>query len=217
MDQHALEMTRKLADGLLDLGPSHSRILLRVLRKLAEGQAVTKAQVGQITSEEGLAADETEEFLAARAERDPQGAIVGIAGLSLNSHPHRLILNGKRFSTWCAEDSLFLPYLLDQEGVVVSRSPESGKAVRLRVAPDGVKEVTPASAVISIALVDPEREHLSSVEAVWNVFCRHVHFFASQEEAEVWTARRDDIAVVTVEEGFDLGRRLWSRVMSYSR
>ena len=217
MNLHAgAEMARKLAEGLLDLGPARSRLLLKVLRKLAEGLPVTQAEVGQITAEVGMAPGEAEDFLAGRSERDQERAIVGIAGLSLNKHPHRFMVDGRRLSTWCAEDALFLPSLLGREAVIVSRSPGSGQAVRLKVGPDGVKEVTPGGAVISLALVDPERDDMSSVEAIWNVFCRHVHFFATREEAERWSAGREEIAIVSVQEGFDVGQRLWSRVLSYA-
>ncbi len=56
---------------------------------------------------------------------------------------------------------------------------------------------------------------MASVEAIWNAFCYHVHFFASREEAEGWAAGRDDIAILTVEEGFELGRQLSSGLLAY--
>ena len=69
--------------------------------------------------------------------------------------------------------------------------------------------------MISLALVDPEQEDMGSVEAIWNAFCRHIHFFATREEAEVWVNGREGIAVVTVEEGFSVGRQLWSNTLRY--
>lgn len=218
MDDHqrATEMARRLAEGLLDYGPGLSKLLLRLVRKLSEGRPLTENQVRQMIEDLGIGQTEALEFVRAKAERNREGAIVGIAGLSLNKHPHRFTVDGVRLSTWCAEDTLFLPYLLGKEAKVVSRSPVSGDTIRLRIGPDEVKEVAPPGTVISLVLVDPAQEDMSSVEAVWNVFCRHVHFFTSREEAEGWANGRDGIAVVTVEEGLSIGRVLWSRVIPYA-
>jgi len=216
-DHHrAIDMAERLAEGLLDYGPALSRFLLKIVRRLSEGRPLTENQVRQMIGDLGIEQSEALGFLSAKAERNSEGAIVGIAGLSLNKHPHRLILDGVRLSAWCAEDTLFLPYLLGKEAQVLSRSPASGEVIRLRVAPDGVREVAPSGTVISLVLVDPERDDMSSVEAIWNVFCRHVHFFATREEAERWSAGREEIAIVSVQEGFEVGQRLWSRVLSYA-
>jgi len=214
-DPRVAQMVTALADHVLDYGADASRLLLRILRGLAKGHPVTREQVSQISAELGMDRLEAEGFLLDKTERDKEEAIVGIAGLSLNKHPHRFIVDGVRLSTWCAEDALFLPHLLEKEARVVSRSPVSGEIVRLRVGPDGVKEVAPSGAVISLALVDPEQENMSSVQAIWNAFCRHIHFFATREEAEVWVNGREGIAIVTVEEGFSVGSQLWSKTLRY--
>lgn len=212
-DTRVEKMMTAMADQVLNYGPDASRLLVRILRGLAEGRPVTTDQVRHICNEVGMGAAEAEEFLRGKTERDGEDAIIGIAGLSLNKHPHRFVVDGVRLSTWCAEDTLFLPYLLGKQAQVVSRSPVSGEIIRVRVGPEAVNEVVPPGAVISLVLVDPEQEEMSSVEAIWNVFCRHVHFFASREEAENWADGRDGIAVVTVEEGFAIGRELWSKVL----
>ena len=69
--------------------------------------------------------------------------------------------------------------------------------------------------MVSLVLVDPSREHLASVEAIWSAFCRHVHFFATRDEAERWASGtgRDDIAILSVEEGFAWQRPIWSEVL----
>ncbi len=61
-------------------------------------------------------------------------------------------------------------------------------------------------------LVDPSREKMASVQAIWSTFCEHVHFFATREEGEQWADGRDDIVLLTVEEGFAWGRQVWSGV-----
>ncbi len=212
----AADMTAKLtrAGGVLDYGPERSRLLVRVLRTLALGRPVTGRDVDGLAAEAGVAPDEAQVFLRAVTERDGTDRIIGVLGLSLGEHPHRFAVNGQRLSTWCAEDTLFLPALLGQTASVESISPVSREPVRLVIGPDGVQAVSPAGAVVSIALVDPDQTAFGSVEAIWMTFCRHIHFFASREEAERWATGRRDIAILTVDEGHRMGRQLADRFLA---
>ncbi len=121
----ATEMARKLTNrgGLLDYGPELSRFLLEILRSLANGRPVSVEQVDQIVADIGIARDEADQFLRQISERDADDSIVGIMGLSLNDHPHQFNVNATRMSTWCAEDTLFLPAMLKQTATIVSESP----------------------------------------------------------------------------------------------
>ncbi|HKZ85216.1 MAG TPA: DUF3237 family protein [Anaerolineae bacterium] len=169
-----------------------------------------------MTADIGISRDEAHPFLREITERDGADNIVGIMGLSLNDHPHRLYVNGVSLSAWCAEDTLFLPSLLQQTATVESYSPLSKQKVRLTVSPERVENVSPTSAVVSMVIVDPTREDMASVEAIWNTFCEHIHFFASQAEAERWAAGRDGIVILSVDDGFELGRQVWARVLLYA-
>ena len=214
--RRAAEMTAKLtrAGGVLDYGPERSRLLVRVLRSLARGRPVTQTDIDRLAHEAGLAPDGAQAFLREVTERDGSDRIIGVLGLSLGEHPHRFSVNGQPMATWCAEDTLFLPALLGQTATVESTSPVSQAPVRLTVGPDGVQRVSPAGAVVSIALVDPDQTAFGSVEAIWMAFCRHVHFFASRDEAERWAAGRGDIAILTPEEGHRIGRELTDRFVA---
>jgi len=44
-------------------------------------------------------------------------------------------------------------------------------------------------------------------------FCRNIHFFTTREEAVRWAAGRDDIAILTPDEGYQLGRQLTRRFL----
>src|SRR5713101_652642 len=134
-------MAQKMAEGLLDYGPGHSRLLLRVMRRLAKGHPVTRGEVEEIVAELGLARDDAQPFLRKVTERNAQGQIVGIMGLSLNDYPHRVQVDGVALSAWCAEDTLFLPAMLQQTVTVESPSPISKEKVRLTVSPQGVEAV----------------------------------------------------------------------------
>ncbi len=206
-------MARHLQERLLEYGPGHLRLLVRVMRELAHGRPLTAEQVNRIIADLGIVPDAAHQFLREVTEQDAREQIVGAMGLSLQGHPHRLSVNGVPLSAWCAEDTLFLPAILQQTAVIESPSPVSGRPIRLRVSPERVEEVSPAGAVVSLVLVDPSRENMVSVEAIWSAFCNHIHFFATRDEAEQWVTGREDIAILSVDEGFAWQRPVWSEVL----
>ena len=209
-------MAQKLAERLLDYGPGQSRLLLRVMRGLARGHPVTTARVDESTAELGLARDDAHRFLRKMTERNAEGEVVGIMGLSLKDYPHRLHVNGVALSAWCAEDTLFLPAMLRQTATVESRSPISKETIRLTVSPERVEAVSPAGAAVSIVVVDPTEESMASVEAIWTTFCNHIHFFPSRAEAEQWAAGKANIAIVGPDAGFEFGRPVWANVLPFA-
>jgi alkylmercury lyase len=213
----ATEAWRKYAKpgGLLDYGPELSRLLVRLMRELAQGRPVPKERVDKIVADMNIDREGAYRLLGEVAERDADNNVVGIMGLSLNDTPHRFYVNGARMSTWCAGDALFLPPVLDRTASVESVSPVSREKVRLTVSPQGVEEVDPAGAVLSIVIVDPDDADMGSVEAIWGTFCHHLFFFASREEAERWAAGRHDIEILSVEEAYELVRQLSSRFLAY--
>ncbi len=213
LDERLQDMARKLQDRLLEYGPDHLRLLIQVMRELAHGRPLTAEQVDGFIADLGIAPDAAGQFLRQVTERDAQDQIVGAMGLSLQDHPHRLSVDGVALSAWCAEDTLFLPAILQQTVSVESPSPVSGRPIRLRVSPERVEEVSPAGAVVSLVLVDPSREQMASVEAIWSAFCNHIHFFATRDEADGWATWRDDIAILSVDEGFAWQRPVWSEVL----
>ncbi|MGH7318365.1 MAG: organomercurial lyase, partial [Candidatus Rokuibacteriota bacterium] len=76
--------------------------------------------------------------------------------------------------------------------------------VRLTGGPAGRHGQTPG---------DPDGAALGTVEAIWRTFCRQIHFFGSREEAQRWAAARGDIAILTPDEGYRIGRLLVSRFL----
>jgi alkylmercury lyase len=211
-DTRILETTKKMQEYLLAYGPDHAQLLLQVIRQLAHGHPITAGQVDHLIADLGIGSDQAHQFLREVTERDATDQVVGAMGLSLSDHPHRLSVAGVSQSAWCALDTLFLPALLKLPVTIESPSPVTHHPIRLRVSPERVEEVIPEAAVVSFVLVDPSRENMASVQAIWSAFCTHVHFFASREEGEQWASGRDDIVILTVEEGFAWGRQVWSRV-----
>lgn len=160
------DMALKLQQRLLEYGSGHLRLLVHVMRELAHGSPLTAEQVNGFIAHLGIALAAAQQFLREVTERDARDQIVGAMGLSLQDHAHRFSVAGVSLSAWCAEDTLFLPAILQQTATVESSSPVSGESIRLRVSPQRVEEVRPAGAVVSLVLVDPTREHMASVEAI---------------------------------------------------
>ena len=116
-------------------------------------------------------------------------------------------LHGAMFSaghTWCVWDSLFIPEIIKQTAHVESTCQVTGDKIRLTVSPSGVKEVDPAGAVMSFLIPDAGKVK----ENVMASFCHFVYFFCSAEAGEEWASEREGILLLSVEEAYELGRRL---------
>jgi alkylmercury lyase len=202
------------AGGPLDLGPDRSRLFVRLVRTLAQGQPIPSEQCDQIVAELAIAPDEAQRLLDEWSERDGDGNIVGM-GLTLNETPHQISVDESDLWAWCAEDTLFFPLVLQQTATIASASPLSGEQTRVRVSPTRIEEVSPAGAVVSIPIVDPTEADMSSVDAIWNTFCHHSFFFPSRAEAQQWVAWREDIEILPVEEGFAIARQMAARLLAH--
>ena len=214
------EIAKNLSDAGIppDFGDENSRLLIKMWRTLGQGQPVTQAVTAHIAEELGIPFERADEFLRQITERDPDDNIIGLVGLSLNQEwAHRFNINGRSLRTWCAWDTLFLPAMLDESVVVESESPLSGTAVRLTVTPNEVESTSPEAAVVSIATIDPEVHDVSSVEAIWGNFCHQVYFFPSADEAQEWAQGKSNIAILTVQEGYELGKLAFSKLRRFAQ
>src|SRR6266849_5437883 len=127
----------QLAEDLREAGirqafsPDVSRLTVRLWREVARGGPVSPERVEQIASALDLPQQTAREVLDKMCERDPDGNVVGIAGLSQNQHPHRFTVNGRQLATWCAWDALFLPVMLQQTAEVSSSCLTTGEIIQL--------------------------------------------------------------------------------------
>jgi alkylmercury lyase len=135
---------------------------------------------------------------------DSAQQVVGYWGLSLPAFydsPHKMTIDGRKLSAWCAWDTLFLPELLGQTAEVESISPSSGFTVCLTVTPKGVEQVNPAGTQMSFLLP------ASIQKDILSAFCCFVHFFPSKEAGESWVAQHDGAFLLSVEEAFAVAHR----------
>jgi alkylmercury lyase len=180
------------------------RIALEVYRRLAEG---SPAPTSDVAERAGVDSERVEELLASwpgvylNEERD----VIGFWGLTITelSPTHRLDVDGRNLFAWCAWDTLFLPGILDATAKVESTCPTTGETISLVVSPAGVVETSHAGAVVSFLTPD----HDFDADVIQG-FCHFVHFFASREAGEAWTAEHPGTFLLSLDDAFELGRRV---------
>jgi len=193
-----------------------SRLLIKLLQLVAAGNPVPRSMADLTATRLEIPLDKAASLVDRNCELDTDGNIVGILGLSQRNHPHQFRVNGRAFSTWCAWDALFLPALLGQTAEVESTCRATKAAIQARIAPDEVETIQPSEAVVSIALPKVNGKSRTSDE-IRNTFCCHVHFFVSPEAATKWiSAKNPDLKVLSVKDGFELGRLAFEHVLAYT-
>jgi alkylmercury lyase len=180
----------------------YNGIATAAIAELAAGEPVDLVRIARRA---GASATDVLEFLRATpAEFDRDGRLVGFA-LTLRPTRHRIELDGRTLYTWCAPDTLELPVLLGMPVRVESPCFATGKPVRILVGPDGIHEVEPEEAVVSIVLAD------ACTSDFRQRLCDQQHFFSSAAAASGWQAERPEAIVVPVRSGFALTQMILSR------
>jgi len=185
-------------DGAYDLFPA-------LLRELARGQPVSPSVLAAAL---GWPTEKVGEVLhrIPSIEFDDAGSVVGM-GLTLRETPHVFEIDGERLYTWCALDALMFPTLIGKPARVSSPCAATGVPIRLTVTPDGVRDLEPPEAVVSLVLPDAPTDVRSS-------FCVRVNFFASAAVAQTWLSAHPGATVARVEEAFRLGQELARRLFA---
>lgn len=195
-----LQIARELAGAMPPLTAREQAVAIALYRLLAEGRPVAPER---LTERAGLADKEVRRLLGSwpGVYLDEAG-VVGFWGLALDQMPHRLHLDGRELRAWCAWDTLFLPELIGSPATVESTCPSTGEPVSLEVIPgSGVRNVSPAGAALSFL----RREQPFDADTITS-FCHFVHFFASEAAALEWTANHPNTFVISIDEGFEIGR-----------
>ncbi len=190
----------------LDIQPDTARLVVRTLRRLAQGRPLSMTEVDDLASDlDG--AEEAVDFIRQMTEKDDVGNVVGLVGLSLSDHPHDFEVDGQDLHAWCAWDTLFLPPLLGRTAHIVSKDPATGQEVRLKVTPDGVERAQPEDILVSVVVPAAEISANGSAEQIQAIFCNFVHFFTTADAAAAWFAERDmPVRFLTLDEAVKLGR-----------
>jgi alkylmercury lyase len=188
-----------------DLNDEERAIYVALYELLTEGKPVTPAIVATRT---GLDVELIERTLAAIVGlfRDDAERVVGLGGLAIPKMDHKFQAEGGQpIYAWCALDPFLIVPVLGRSARVESRDPVTGETVTMTVTPDGIEDLSPSSAVVSLLAPDGPFD-----ENVVLNFCNHVHNFGSLESAEKWAAGRADITILPTGDAFEVGRRAWS-------
>lgn len=193
------------------LDPAEQRLGLELYRLLLAGRPVTTRD---LASSAGLDECMVEEALDRWPGifRDRKGRIVGFWGLAIRGMPHRMTTDEGAITTWCALDPLIIAPLVTEEARVESADPVSGEPIRLTVTPDGVRDLAPSEARVSMLAPDGPFGH-----DVVQSFCHFVHFFASEATAESWVADHPGTFTLTVDDAFEVASRSWPALFRDAR
>lgn len=131
---------------------------------------------------------------------DASGRVVGAAGLSLATGPHRLTLGAARFLTWCAYDSLGIAAALAADAQVETTCGQCGTPIRLAFR-DGVPERT-----------GPERLWLAEGGAdLRGSFCTPTVLLCGAEHGAAWAETQGGRgALLDLAEGARQGGADWA-------
>lgn len=183
---------------------------IQTIQLLAQGQPVSKEQ---IKSQNALTDEEVIEYFY-RLEKygcefDGNGQLVGNA-LSLTPSPHHLQVNGRTLFAWCALDTLFLPACMGQAAQVTSTCHVTNTPITLIVTPERVESVNPPTTVLSIVVpgITPTCD-LKAKTGPQGPVCSTMHFFGSKEVATSWLKDNPGMAILSIEEAWQLAYAVW--------
>jgi len=177
---------------------------------LAQGKPVP---VEKIAEASGIEIESVERAVsAARCERDPQGRLIDLYGMTLAPSLHRLEIRDKILFSCCALWAHVIPKLVDATVQVESVDPLRRELVRLSVSPAGVESVDHPGAAATLAVATQE----AIDDDVCRAFCCQVRHFVSRESAEEFAAGRPTCHAVELSElqgaAEQLHQAIWSAV-----
>lgn len=195
------ELAQAISAAMPTLDATDQRIAIGTYSLLAGGQAVT---TDAIATEVGVPAARVEQALNSwpGVYRDGEGRVAGFWGLTIEplDPEYRMEIDGKTTFAWCALDTLFIPQLMGKRVAVQASDPVTGEQVSLAVDGNGVRELTPPGAMVSMVVPDGPFGY-----DVIESFCHKVLFFTSAESGSRWVAKHEGTTLLTVEEAFEVG------------
>jgi alkylmercury lyase len=200
LQKYDLEELVKPMIALLDESQDQFIGWIKIHQLLLDGKPVPPERIAVHL---GLAQEKVAALLKG-AELDQEGNVIGL-GLSIVPTPHSYRIYGRQLYVWCAGDAVMFPVFHRVSAEIESPDPISGEKIRLTSTPEGVKDVTPVTAVASWV---PGK---GSAENVRTRFCNYINFFTSVETASQYVARHPGLIVVPLDQVFQAGRLVWER------
>jgi hypothetical protein len=198
------KLAEAIAENVVDIDEQGRRIAVALYDLLAQGDPVTPANLAARAGvDEAVVAERLDGWPG--VFRDDQGRVVGFWGLAIPEMGHRFHAEGgKPIYAWCALDPFLIVPVIGRSARVESKDPVTGETITMTVTPEGVENLSPASAVVSFIVPDKPFD-----QDIIQSFCHYVLTFASRESAERWASQRDGIILLPVAEAFQVGLRAW--------
>lgn len=173
-------------------------------RLLATGQPVSLSVLAK-TLNIGAAEVErmTASFPPSTIDWNDNRELVGFVGLSLLPTPHRFAAGGQQLYTWCVFDALFLPEIIGSTAQLRTHCPQSGREIRVHIAPDGILSAEPDTTVMSWVRADVGRCR----DDLRGAFCDHVCLYASKAIFDAADRGQPEMRCIPLDEAFELTRQ----------
>lgn len=178
------------------------RLTFKTIQGLSRGQPISPDELAEMWE---VPLEQVRTVLEAavengNAEIDSDGNLVG-GILSLNPTSHSIFVDDRKLYAWCAYDAIYTPGVLGKTARIESRDPVTGAPIRVIVTPQGIDDVEPKGAMVSIVAGNTDMRGGPESPR-----CTQMLFFESGESANEWMKGRPGVAILTVEEVFDLAR-----------
>ncbi len=112
----------------------------------------------------------------------------------------------------CALDTLLAPMLTGQAARVVSTCKASGRQIHLTATPEGIRDLEPASAVLSLRLPSSETDASNAPATI----CAYGHFFVDREAASTWPGLHPEAVLLAVGDAARLAEALAKAARRYA-
>src|SRR5438876_6138762 len=112
----------------------------------------------------------------------------------------------------CALDTLLAPMLTGHAAHVVSTCKASGRQIHLTATPEGIRDLEPASAVLSLRLPSSE----TSASNAQATICAYGHFFVDREAASTWPGLHPEAVLLAVGDAARLAEALAKAARRYA-
>jgi len=169
-------------------------VLKHVFALLAEGRPVSPDRLAEAS---GMTTDLAAKAIGSgRVTLDGNGDIVELFGVTLTETPHRVHADGAALYSCCALVAHVVPRLLGRPVEIHSKDPITGDHVELEIAPNGLRNFQPNTAIASMIVTDERTIH----EDAPVHFCRHVRHFVSRKDADEFVTDNRGRYVLTIRE-----------------
>jgi hypothetical protein len=111
----------------------------------------------------------------------------------------------------CALDTLLVSMLTGRSAHVVRTCPVTGKQIRLTATAQGVEDLDPEGAVLSLRLPGKATSAYNARETI----CAYGHFFVDRVSASTWAGLHPEAVLLSIQDAVHLAREIANAARRY--